>query len=409
MKKFFLAISIFLFILIVSYLALFTFINTRGREILAERVESELGIRPEIESVSLKFPLTLKINNFCLGDLFFAYGEVSLGSFNPFTSALGIKYLYLEGLDLTVVRQESGISIDPVYSPQSFLESPLAKDQEFSKEKLDVSEKKTHKHKEEVVKRDLAVKIGEFYLDQATIRYIDKSNQQPLELVLFNVRAQVKDFYYPQLTEFSLEIFSSLKVQDQILEDLLVASGWVDYANLSMDVDLKVSSFPYVSFSQYYPSFWQAENLGVKKAFLSLDSSLKAEDNDLVIDATLILDELKFIDLSGEDSLRLSRQRLVRTITSLLKGQDRKPRVRIRLKTKMDSPEITASVIGDSFRQAVPMDLRMITGQIIDRASSVVKDSPGKIKKIPKDTLERTLDIFRDTVGTIKDIFTGVD
>ncbi len=109
MKKVVIGIAILSAVIVVAYVSIFAVVNTRGKKILSQRIEAEVGIKPEIGKLSLNFPFTFKINDFSLGELSFAQAQASLAGFNPITSCLRFSRVSLDELDLTIRKKDGEI------------------------------------------------------------------------------------------------------------------------------------------------------------------------------------------------------------------------------------------------------------------------------------------------------------
>lgn len=402
MKKIFMGILIFLVTVAVLHIGLFAFINIKGKDIAADKIEDYFGLRPDIGSLSLDFPFILEIIDFDLGDLTFAKATISLGSFNPFQRSLRLNRVYFDKLNFKLVKEKEDFLIEPVYSATA-ISRPKVSKKESSQESLPKEEtpKETRK------KREFSIKVKDFYLKNSTIKYLDKSRKPNVDLNFPDLNLMVNNFSYPNFNKFNIDFISSVETKDKTLEELIKAKGWVDFVNKNMDVVLEIDSFQYGAFSQYYPSVWQPENLGLETAILSLNSKITAEENDLVIDNLLSLEEVNFIELKEENKKELSRQRLIKTVIGLLKKDNGKSQIHLKLKTKMDAPEINLNLLGKGLQESVPLGPKFITEQIIYKAGDIVKEGIGKAKDMPKDTIGTTVDVIKETIGNIKDIFTG--
>ncbi|MFO8052395.1 MAG: DUF748 domain-containing protein [Candidatus Omnitrophota bacterium] len=402
MKKVFIGILIFLVVVAALHIGLFALINIKGKDIAAKRMEDSLGVRPKIGSLSLKFPFILEVNDFSLGDLSFAEATISLGSFNPFQLSLRLNRVYFDKLNFTLVREKDEFLVEPIYStvPAS---RPKPSEEESSKESS--SEEKDSKRTKKGKK--FSIKVKDFYLKNSTIRYIDRSRKPNIDLTFPELNLEVNNFSYPNFGKFNIDFISSVEAKDKILEDLIKAKGWLDFVNKNMDVILEVDSFQYGAFAQYYPSVWQPQNLGLETAVLSLNSKITAEENDLVADNLLSLEEANFTELKEENKKELSRQRLIKTVIGLLKKDNGKSQIHLKLKTKMDAPEINLSLLGKGLQESVPLGPKFISEQIIYKAGDAAKEGMGKVKDMPKDTIEATVDTIKGTIDKIKNIFTG--
>ncbi|MCF7887209.1 MAG: DUF748 domain-containing protein [Candidatus Omnitrophica bacterium] len=400
MKKIFIGILIFLVVVAILHISLFAFINIKGKDIAANKIEDYFGLKPKIGSLSLDFPFILEVIDFSLGDLSFAKATISLGSFNPFKPSLRLNRVYFDKLSFKLVKEKKNILIEPVY-PVVATSQPKVSRQESSKKSL--PEKKLSKGVRK--KNEFSFKVKEFCLKDSRVKYIDKSRKPNIDLTLASLNLTVNNFSYPEFSKFKINFTSSVETIDETLEDLIMACGWIDYANKNMDLDLEVDSFQYAAFSDYFPSIWQPENLGLDTAILSLNSQFTAEENNLVIDNLLSLEKVNFTELGEDNKKELSRQRLIKTVIGLLKKDNGKSQIRLKLKTKMDAPEINLSLLGKGLQESVPLGPKFITEQIIYKAGDIAKEGIDKVKDMPKDTIEATVDTIKGTISKIKGMF----
>jgi hypothetical protein len=402
MKKIFMGILIFLVVVAILHIGLFAFINIKGKDIAADKIEDYFGLRPSIGSLSLDFPFILEIIDFDLGDLSFAKATISLGSFNPFQRSLRLNRVYFDELSFKLIKEKEDFLIKPLY-PTAAVSQPTVSKKELSQESL-AKEKTLNETKK---KKKFSIKVKYFYLTNSTIRYLDKSRKPNIDLIFPDLNLKVNNFSYPNFKEFDIDFISSVETKDKTLEELIKAKGWVDFVNKNMNIVLEIDSFQYGAFSQYYPSVWQPQNLGLETAILSLNSKIIAEENDLVIDNFLSLEEVNFIELKEENKKELSRQRLIKTVIGLLEKDDGKSQIHLKLKTKMDAPEINLNLLGKGLQESVPLGPKFITEQIIYKAGDIVKEGMGKARDMPKDTIETTVDVIEGTIENLKEIFTG--
>lgn len=400
MKKTFIAILVLLLVVAILYIGFFALINTKGKDIAINRIEDSLGVRPKIGSVSLRFPFILEIVDFRLENLSFSDAEIYFSGFNLFKPSLKLDRVYLERLNFEMVKKNKQIRVSGI----SFEEAPDKGQPEAKEKSKSVPDEKIGK--EAKGKKKISIKIKKFYLNNSTIKYIDQSRSEPVNVTLLDLNLTAENISYPKFSKLSFYFSSSLKT-DIVLEDLIAAKGWINYLDKSMDVDLTVDSLRYSAVSDFCPSPWRPESLGLEEASVSLNSELKAEDNNLVVDSTLTLDEIEFMEIEEKDKKVLSRQRLAKTVIALLKDKDDVAKIRIKLTTKMDKPKFDLSSVKQSFQKSLPIGAGVITGQLMHKAGDAVKEGVGKAKDIPKNTLEATVDTIKDTFGRLKDIIVG--
>lgn len=402
MRKIFMGILIFLIVIAVLHIGLFAFINLKGKDILASRIEEKIGIKPKIGSLSLHFPFMLTIDDFSLGTLSFAKANISVRSFNPISPSLKLNKVHIDKLHLEIIKEKGKVAVDPVYQ-RSIDKAKPARDKDDDKlsQEKDSSRPKPKKD----MAKEMTIEIKDFYLKDSELRYIDKNQKPVIDLILSELNLKITNFNYPKFTKFNINFDSSLKMEKEVLKDLITANGWIDYFNRNMDMILRVNSFRYSAFSDFYPSVWRHQNLGLKKAILSLNSKIIAEENNLTIDNLLSLEEVEFIKISEENQKELSRQRLIKTVIGLLKDENGKSQIRLKLKTKMDTPQIDLDVLGKGLKESVPLGPKFITEQIIYKAGDIAKEGVTKPEKIPQNTIETTIDAIKNTVDKFKDIF----
>ncbi len=85
-KRILIAVGIVLIVVVMLHVALFAFINTKGRDLIITGLKENLDLEATMDSLSLEFPFNVEIKNFKCEALSFKQGNVSLGFLNPFHS-----------------------------------------------------------------------------------------------------------------------------------------------------------------------------------------------------------------------------------------------------------------------------------------------------------------------------------
>ena len=375
-KRILITISAIIIIVIILHIALFTFINMKGRDLIIGSLKDNFGLEATIDSLSLKFPFNLEVNNFKCEALSFKKGNVSLGFLNPFTRNIGLSKIYLDGLDLRIVKDRDGISI-----------SQFSKDELKDKEKvvlyqnnpdLDESNPETKsgvkEDKSKSKDKNFSIAIGNLYLKNSRIEVSYLIKKRPFNIVFSDLSLRVKGFTYPNLSRFYVNLDTALSSSSQESEKIskLGVKGWVDHNNKNMDVDIDINDFDYFTFSKFYSPFWRPNNLRLKEAVLSFKSNLKSEENELAIDNLLTIEGVEFIEEENEEES--FQAKTVKTVISFLKGDKDKPTLRFKLITSMDSPKLDFSLLKDKFMEAAGIGpLGAIEGAV-DKIKEKIKD-----------------------------------
>lgn len=398
MKKLFLALIAILFLVAGIYASLFVFVNRNAKAILIERIQAQTGLDAEIEKVSLVFPFTLEVEGFDSQSLSFSRAQISFAALSLVEPYFHFKEASIDDLVFILTKNRQG----------SLVELNLKK--ENSPEKLSPPEKKEKAVKGGNWLKKIQEKLASFKIKDLTINcgqiiYSDQSGTLPFNFSLVGVNGRVENFNYPKLGKFDIDFYSSLESQAEKAKDLIFLNGWIDYHNKDMDLSLKVKELPYGIFSESYPAIWQPKNLGISRAFLSLESHLVSKDNDLVIDNVLTVDRVDFAPVHSQDQDILSRQRLLRTALSLFQKKDGKTWLRFKIKTKMDAPQFSLASIGRDIRSSFPFDFSLITGQVIGTAAGALQEGTSRAIQIPKETLNKAVGALKETLSGIRDIF----
>jgi hypothetical protein len=395
--------KLFIFVLVIGlvvaglHAGLFVFINFKGKEFLATSIKKNFDVEATVESLSLKFPFNVEINNFKCVDVSFKKANVILGLQAPLQLRVVFDRVYIEGLELKVVKARRGLRIRPFLRPSQISpeETPEKKDRPEAK-KEGVSE-----YPQTVEPKIFPFKIGKLQVKKGRVDFSDRTTTVPFRVIAEDLNLKVKNIRCPELTKMHIVLKSSLRTETGVAKDTLNLKGWVDYFHKNMDVDLTLDSVDYFLFSKYYPPFWRPQTLSIKEARLSLASNMHSENNDLLINSTLTLDKIEFIE-SEED---LPRRDMAKTIVALLKGDKEKASLNFTIKTKMDSPVFDLSSLQESFKTAVPLTPGMVVKGVVGKTKKKVSEGVDDVKGVAGEAVDKAVDAIKGLVDEMKDIF----
>jgi len=412
MKKILITLVSIAVIIVLLHLILFVFINLKGRDIIVAKFQEKFGQEVELDSLTLSFPFAIEITNFKSGDISVRRARASLGLSNPFRN-LVISNLSLEDLALNITMDRKGIRSQPVFSKpwrRRRQVKPEQPDQGFSLpgQSSEFQPRETESKKiegEGPLAKKFPLAIKNIYITGGKIQFKDELRKQPIVITIININAHLKNFSYPKLKKFYLDINGSLKTEEAVSKKNIDLKGWLDYSKKDMDVTLALAEIKYRAFADYYPPNWKPDKLGIKEALLSLDSSLISENNELAINNVLALDSIEYLELKeGEEES--SRRKTLKTILALLKGNNDKPSFNFIIKTKMDSPRIDSASIKKSFKETLPFAPAMILQSVVGEFKEGVEE---KLKDTKELTVDETVEILKETgeeiVDTLKSIF----
>jgi hypothetical protein len=399
MKKISLVLVIIFILTAFVYASVFVFINTRGKDLLINTIEDNWGTKAEVSDFSFKFPFNLEIKNFSCGDLRIQKADIFLLGFNPFSSGLAFNRVSLEGVIIQGSIKKDGFYIDPVIKGKlPFKTARVSYSSEFGFIPSAFASLEDNR-------QPSYIKIHKLSIKNSRIELVDLRQENPVKFSLEDINVELRNFIYPQLPKFILRLRASLDTESIKMDDFVSIDGWIDYSSKDMDVELKLKNIDYSAFAVYYPKNWKPDKIGVKKAILSLDAGFNSRNNDLVVDCTMFIDKIDYME---EDKIENpSRMKFLKTALVFLKGKADKPHLSVQFKTKMDSPSLDLSVVKDELKTKLRYKLvGAVIGQALDKTQDIIKDTKEITVDTAIDTFKEIGDKFKNK---FKDIFDSSD
>ena len=84
MKKLLIFLFIVGVIIVLIHVGLYFYINTKGKDLLIKAIREKFNAQAQVDSLLLRTPFTLEINNFRCQDVAFQKAKVSFALANPF-------------------------------------------------------------------------------------------------------------------------------------------------------------------------------------------------------------------------------------------------------------------------------------------------------------------------------------
>ncbi|MBU2103076.1 MAG: hypothetical protein KKF80_06740, partial [Candidatus Omnitrophica bacterium] len=176
----------------------------------------------------------------------------------------------------------------------------------------------------------------------------------------------------------------------------LAIDGWIDYPHRNMDVDVTLQNIDYHAFAAHYPPFWKPDNLGVREALLSLAANLHSQHNNLLIDTSVILESIAFMENVQENS----KIRYLKTIIAIIQGEQKKPTLSLRINTLMDAPQLDFSQFKNNFKGMIKFRPTMAVEQAVEKAKEVGVSAVKETKEI---AVDNAIGAVKGVVGAIRD------
>lgn len=407
MKKAVVFLAIIIFVVAILYSALYVFLNVKGKTLVIDTITQKFQLEPKLENLRFSFPFKIELKEFLCGDVSFSLAKIELVGINPFKAKFIFDNLYIENLKVKAERSKDEIVIQPFLKGESIIpilnnnqsrrefpeiiSSALASEPEVSK-KVD--------NKKPTLGNKISFTIKNALLKNASIEIVDTTFQPPMRFSLKNLNIKVRNFQYPQMTNFYVDLTSSLLFKDTLMSDILEFKGWIDLAKKNMEAKLKINNYDYVAFSDYYPPFWKPDNLELKEAALSLDADLNSQNNDLAIDAMLTLEKIVFKDNPKDPSNIES----LKAVIALFQKDSGKPKFRFpTLKTRMDKLELNYASIWEKLQKTVKVDFIDTITRFLGKTPQMIGERTEDVKKI---TIDPAIGVVKEVLEGLKDIFT---
>jgi len=392
-KRITLILAAIILVIALLHLVLFIFLNINGKNILKDYIRKNFSAEAEIRSVSFRFPFTVVVKGFKSDDVEFNKADISLGLFNPFNRSVNLSKVYIDRLNFKVKIEKDKFAISPFISRQT----AEPKDTQAPVVTAEAVPQK-------IKPKTFSVKIGKLLVNNASAQVLDLTKDTQVTFNLRNINIILKHFVYPGLPKFYLEANASLDKGEIKSDNLIAIKGWADYSRKNMDVKFNINNADYIMFSDYYPPFWKPDNLGIKDAKLSLDSKINSLNNDLVIEAVLMLDKLEFKEEMQNDS----RVNSLKTMIAFFKGEQDKPALPIKLRTKMDSFHIDLASLQSEFKGKMRLDIGTIVINILDKAKDKITETTKDVKAATIDkAVDKTSDTVKGVTGAIGSAING--
>ncbi|MBD3246201.1 MAG: DUF748 domain-containing protein [Candidatus Omnitrophica bacterium] len=383
-------------LMLLGYAAVFVYVNTQGERIFLRGLKEQTGIEATVESVSLRFPFTLSVRTLESETISCRTLNAVFLFYHPARREIVFRKVYLEGARIQFRREGERIVLPLPKIKKKGEDRYLLKKPEQARLPEVSQEEAAEPPPYQIVARKIILKDSDLVFE-------DRSSEEPFRAVLENVQAELKDFSYAEKPSYQVDLRAGLRAGSFFSERAVKIRGWADHRERHMDLEFQLDRIRYRAFAHYYPPFWKPEHLGIKNAVLSFASRWTAENNNLVVDSTLTLDQIEYVQVQEGEEKNATRN--LKTILALLRGPREKPVLNFKIKTKMDEPKFDLSSIQADIGKQIKIGPAMLFENFFGKVKSGVNEGVEETKEM---TVDRAVDVLKEAgegiVDTMKEM-----
>jgi len=310
--------------------------------------------------VRMAFPFGVVINGFEAGDVSFKKAIIKMNPFVQIFRRNSFDVIYIDKLTLIVKNDQGRMSFSPFIAGENAKAPP-----EKNSQAGFLAEAIHRKYGEEA--RFSSKRI---ILKDAILTYITAKDGQEIALPLWETNLEIKDYKYPELPMFTVDLTGYLWARDSAK---LQVNGWVDYEHRNMDVDINVDDISYSNLVRHLPAEWDPKKTGVEDGQLYFRSRLKSQSNDLSIDWAFVIQRL---DL--RDRRVALRTRIFKNVIDALGGDEGHAARYGNIRTRMDRPWFELKYSMDETETSIDVklgeNLSLLTSKVIDTIKLIADD-----------------------------------
>lgn len=342
----------FIVVLTVLFIGAFVFFQTKGKQIVIDKLSAAFGRRVDIDSIQVRYPLGLSIKNFNVDGYGFVK-EVSIG--------LGV--LHLLGNDLkfsSVVFYEPQIvlhrlkdktviigDLPPVTSDAQTSESPAepeAPGQPAESAQPVVPAPPAPQSAKN--KKAPPFSMDKLVIKNGAVSFFDHSSAEEFQVLVSDIDLDVRHLSFnmkPARTKFNLNA-KIVMPKTQTPTGEIISRGWLNLAKKDMKGELKIENLDGRIFSSFYGN---AVKTDFKNIIADLFVEAESKDNDMTVKGRLQVKDFAF-DSKQKDSHSLE-DIILGGLQSMAKGLT----LEFSFKTKMDNFKMESiSFSGNIFSRA---------------------------------------------------------
>lgn len=290
------------------FIALSIIVSLFARKIVISQIEKNLKMEASLDSIGLRFPFFVSLNNLKIGD-FFAAKNIS---FYPNVLGFFSARIVLGGLTIT---------------------GPVINLEQSKDGRLNLPELEQKGKQVPVFLTGLNIKNGRLIFTDKKI------TPKGHKTIIDKINVRISKVILP-LTSLNAGFNCDGKVVDlssAVLGDINF-SGWIDFIKKDMDAVLEIADLDALYFYPYYEDLIAGRKL--VSARLNFKSRLKAENNDLTAVCNLRVSDLAYARQEQSPENELLSFDLAGNVLDLFSDKQGNLNLDWTVKTKLDQPKI---------------------------------------------------------------------
>jgi hypothetical protein len=341
-----------LIVILTIFVVLSILVALYGKEIVESQIEQNLKMKASLGSIKLGLPLTIRLRNLEVGDLF----QADKISFSPNILGLVIGKVVLSGFTLT---------------------NPVINLEQSQEGKLNLPQLEQRGKQPPVYLTGLTIKNGKFTFTDKKI------SSEGYKIILDKISLKVSKVAFP-LTSLNTKVDLSATFLNPSGKALgsMSADGWIDFGYKDMDGTFQIKDLDVVYFSPYYGDFISQKKL--LSAKLNFTSLLKAKSNDLEAKCNFLLSDLVY-EKSEPRAEEPPQLNLFKDALDLFTDKEGKLSLEFSINTKLDKPAITPSDLQKAILKAA---MQNISKQSPQELYEKVSDTVDQFKQFGKELKE---------------------
>ncbi len=338
--KFFLKIiASFIVVLTILFIGAFVFFQTKGKQIVIDKLSEAFERRVDIGSVRVLYPLGISIKNLIV-DGYGSVKEVSIG--------LGVLHLLDNDLKFSsVIFHEPQIVLHrlkdktiiigdvppevPVTLAPEIPAAPEVPDQKTEPSQPAIPAPAEPQKAES--KKTLPLSIDKLVIKNGTVSFFDHSAAEEFQVLVRDIDLDVRHLsLVAQSTKTQFDLNAKVVIpKTQTPAGEIISRGWLNLARKDMKGEFQIKDLDGRAFTPFYGSIIKSDFTNLL-ADLTMD--LESKNNDMTVKGKLQVKDFS-IDLKKEnDSGSFSTEELILgSLQSMAKGMA----IEFNFKTKMDS------------------------------------------------------------------------
>jgi hypothetical protein len=357
MSKFIRILIILVAVIALLFISAYIAFNIFGKNLVLKQLSSMVDRPVAIRSLSLRFPLVIKVSGLEIKDFLKSDMSLDVNPFGFLGGKLVLNNVFIKSPTLNLERNEIGV----INIPLKMQPGPN--------------------------KQQLPIVLG-LDIRDGQIHYVDNyKNFSGFKVNVYNINVRVKKRGLGLSPAFNFAASASIGDENKQVKNFKT-SGWINLAKKDMNGTLEIKDLYTNSILPFYSQLF---GNNVSQANMNFDALLKAKNNDLNIKCHMILAGLQHQSQEEAEKPPEEAQKDIKVFSNLFdifSSPDGKIEVDFVVYTKLDHPGFDRVDFGSSlFKTATKNILSKPPEEVADKVKEIGKDIKAWGKEKGKDIL----------------------